>query len=209
MLPSNAGVVPIAASRLNLQRRMHPQIASLMRATLYPYLRDHDCTKQRSPVPGMADRVWWLDHREPEDPPNLRSNTPNSFSNSFEVEMIAGLVEYLVHSNEYDYRDITVLTPYNGQLAAFTERFKSVCSLWLTEDDREALVQDGFLDANYLSTGEDVVAVGGMLKLATIDNFQGEESKVVFLSTVRSNNEDRTSSLHKADLRWLGFWLTH
>ena len=39
MLPSTPGVRPIAASRLNLQRRMHPEIADIMRATLYPFLQ--------------------------------------------------------------------------------------------------------------------------------------------------------------------------
>ena len=38
MLPSTAGTEPIASSRLSIQRRMHPEIADLMRATLYPYL---------------------------------------------------------------------------------------------------------------------------------------------------------------------------
>ena len=39
MVPSVPGVRPIASSRLDLQRRMHPDIADLMRATLYPYLK--------------------------------------------------------------------------------------------------------------------------------------------------------------------------
>ena len=38
MLPSTAGTKPIASSRLSIQRRMHPEIAEIMRATLYPYL---------------------------------------------------------------------------------------------------------------------------------------------------------------------------
>lgn len=39
------------------------------------------------------------------------------------------------------------------------------------------------------------VEIGSMLKLATIDNFQGEESKVVILSTVRSNFDGRVGFL--------------
>ena len=38
MFPSTVGIRPIASSRLNVQRRMDPEIASIMRATLYPYL---------------------------------------------------------------------------------------------------------------------------------------------------------------------------
>ena len=39
MLPSTPGVQPLASSCLDLQRRMHPDVADLMRATLYPFLR--------------------------------------------------------------------------------------------------------------------------------------------------------------------------
>ena len=39
MVPSIPEVQPIASSRLDLQRRMHPDIADLMRATLYPFLQ--------------------------------------------------------------------------------------------------------------------------------------------------------------------------
>ena len=39
MIPSTPEVRPIASSRLDLQRRMHPEIANLMRATLYPFLQ--------------------------------------------------------------------------------------------------------------------------------------------------------------------------
>lgn len=39
MLPSRAEIRPIPSSRLSIQRRMHPDIADIMRATLYPYLQ--------------------------------------------------------------------------------------------------------------------------------------------------------------------------
>lgn len=39
MFPHEPNVLPLPTSRLNLQRRMHPDIADLMRATLYPFLQ--------------------------------------------------------------------------------------------------------------------------------------------------------------------------
>ena len=39
MLPSTTRTKPIASSQLSIQRRMHPEIAEIMRATLYPYLQ--------------------------------------------------------------------------------------------------------------------------------------------------------------------------
>ncbi|KAK3167303.1 hypothetical protein OEA41_010430 [Lepraria neglecta] len=167
-----------------------------MRATLYPYLEDHESTHGRDAVPVMADRVWWLDHQVPEDVPDPRSATAKSCSNAFEVEIVVGLVEHLVNTNEYDFKDITILTPYNGQLAAFTERLSGTCSLWLSETDRESLIDDGLLDPEDIHLGGKTdVQISTMLKLATIDNFQGEESRVVILSTVRSNPEGRVGFL--------------
>ena len=119
-----------------------------------------------------------------------------SFSNAYEVEMVVGLVEYLVNSNEYSYQDITILTPYNGQLAAFTHRLRGTCSLWLSEKDRESLILEGLLDPEEVPHGVKIdIGLASMLKMATIDNFQGEESKVVILSTVRSNFEGRVGFL--------------
>lgn len=39
MFPSRPGAHPVPTSHLTLQRRMHPDIADLSRATLYPYLK--------------------------------------------------------------------------------------------------------------------------------------------------------------------------
>lgn len=39
MIAPSSGIRPIDASRLDLQRRMHPEIADIMRATLYPFLQ--------------------------------------------------------------------------------------------------------------------------------------------------------------------------
>ena len=110
--------------------------------------------------------------------------------------MVAGLVEYLINSNEYSYQDITILTPYNGQLAAFAHRLSGTCSLWLSEEDQNRLLLEGLLDPekDHLRVKTDI-GFASMLRLATIDNFQGEESKVVILSTVRSNFESRVGFL--------------
>lgn len=132
----------------------------------------------------------------PEDTPDPGSSMAKSFSNAYEVEMVVGLVEYLISSNEYDYQAITILTPYNGQLAALTHRLSGTCSLWLSEKDRESLLLEGLLEPEEASFGTKAdINLASMLRLATIDNFQGEESKVVILSTVRSNFEGRVGFL--------------
>ena len=196
MFPSTPGVLPLSTSQLNLQRRMHPEIADLMRATLYPNLQDHESTCQHPSVAGLTDRIWWLNHKEPEDRPDHRSAMSKSYSNAYEVEMIAGLVQYLVNSNEYDFGDIAVLTPYNGQLAALNSRLSMTCSILLGDKDRETLLNLGRLEESEIQRGfKTDVAMTTMLRLASIDSFQGEEAKIVILSTVRSNLEDRVGFL--------------
>ncbi len=57
----------------------------------------------------MADRLYWFDHRIPEDVADPTSALSKSCSNSFEVEVVAGLVQYLISGNAYDLGDIAVL----------------------------------------------------------------------------------------------------
>lgn len=61
----------------------------------------------------MADRMYWFDHRVPEDVSDPNSPTSKSCSNSFEVEMVAGLVKYLISGNAYDLGDIAVLVRFD------------------------------------------------------------------------------------------------
>lgn len=144
----------------------------------------------------MVESLWWLDHQKPEDRPDPRSSMSKSYSNSFEVDMTIGMVQYLVDTNEYDFNDIAILTPYNGQLALLTQKLSGTCSVWLSEKDRENLLDEGLLTEEEAKFGKKAdVGMSSMLRLATIDNFQGEEAKVVILSTVRSNPDDHVGFL--------------
>lgn len=96
-MPRAPGAQSFPVSKLNLQRRMHPDVADLMRATLYPFLQDHPSTS-RLPVAGMAHRTFWLDHQEPEDIPDPLAVGGRSYSNSFECAMISELVRYLLNT---------------------------------------------------------------------------------------------------------------
>ena len=150
----------------------------------------------------MAERLWWLDHQHPESRPDPRSEYAASYCNEFEVEMIHGLVQYLVNTNEYSFGDIAVLTPYNGQLVALNERLSTTCSIWLSQKDRDTLEELSALPGNDVDfideekpNSKSTFEMSSMLRLATIDNFQGEEAKIVILSTVRSNTDDKVGFL--------------
>lgn len=184
MYPREGPAIPTA--HLRTQRRMHPDIADLARATLYPYLEDHDDTSTHPPPIGLADRIYWYDHRHPEDP----ESTTKSHSNSYEIAMVAGLVQHLVNRSAYSLGEIAILTPYSGQLAKLMESLQTTCSVWLNDKDRQTLIDDGLLpesDEEGTVRSKEEVNMADMLRIATIDNFQGEEAKIVILSTVRSD----------------------
>ncbi|KKZ67786.1 hypothetical protein EMCG_06552 [[Emmonsia] crescens] len=193
---SKSGIETLPHSILRVQRRMHPDISQIAKSTLYPQLLDHQSTKLHSAVGGLNDRTYWFDHRIPEDQYFGFSSTKKSFSNRFEVDMVSGLVQYLVRSNAYGLGDIAVLTPYSGQLAQLVQSLHCSCRLWLSERDKEGLVEEGFLtDEELEAPGRVDIDMARMLRISTIDNFQGEEAKIVILTTVRSNPECRPGFL--------------
>lgn len=69
------------------------------------------------------------------------------------------------------------------------------CSIALSDKDKEDLADMGFLDDTGPQQLKSDVEVLPMVRLATIDGFQGEEAKVIILSTVRSNLQDRVGFL--------------
>ncbi|MCJ1250969.1 hypothetical protein MMC30_008199 [Trapelia coarctata] len=180
--------VPI--SRLTVQRRMHPDIADLSRAGDYPYLTDHESTLSHPPISGLNDRLYWFNHRQPESRPDPRSPMAKSHSNRFEVEFCAGMVRYLIEQNGYKLGDIVIITPYNGQLAALTARLGEHCTVRLTDNDRNTLLDEGLLQPGDINPGtsEGSVLLSDMLRIASVDSFQGMEAAIIIFSAVRSND---------------------
>ncbi|RAH41543.1 P-loop containing nucleoside triphosphate hydrolase protein, partial [Aspergillus brunneoviolaceus CBS 621.78] len=146
-------------TQLNIQRRMHPSVANLVRETLYPKLQDHISTTMYPAVAGMKHRLFWLDHRNTEDDGDP-SDPMHSKTNTWEVHMVISLVRHLLRQGKYGPGEIAVLTPYPSGRG---ER-------WL--QGQRVVSKGSLLDA---------------LRLSTVDNFQGEEATVVIVSLVRSN----------------------
>ncbi|KAI4197444.1 MAG: hypothetical protein LQ348_002163 [Seirophora lacunosa] len=187
-------------SSLEVQRRMHPSIAELIRSTLYPKLQDHRLVSTHPEVDGMRKRLFWLDHNEKEDA--SPSNLAQSFSktNAWEVEMTAALVSHLIRQGIYRNEDIAVLTPYLGQLQKLKQRLRSSFAIVVGDRDLEDMEAKGLED----DSGEGTNASKGnvrkttlldALRIASVDNFQGEEAKVIVISLVRSNDERKCGFL--------------
>ncbi|RAH69049.1 uncharacterized protein BO66DRAFT_421080 [Aspergillus aculeatinus CBS 121060] len=184
-------------TQLNIQRRMHPSVANLVRETLYPKLQDHISTTMYPAVAGMKHRLFWLDHRNTEDDGDP-SDPMHSKTNTWEVHMVISLVRHLLRQGKYGPGEIAVLTPYVGQLRMLKDILEQEMTLIIGERDTEGLGEAEVTEiANEPSgrgerwlQGQRVVSKGSLLdalRLSTVDNFQGEEATVVIVSLVRSN----------------------
>ncbi|KAI1414329.1 hypothetical protein F5Y13DRAFT_197779 [Hypoxylon sp. FL1857] len=187
---------------LETQRRMHPSVSELIRSTLYPSLEDGGAVAQYPEVCGMKGRLFWLHHESLEDQVAQPDPTTTSHTNTFEVEMTIALVQHLVRQGSYDAEDIAVITPYLGQLHRLRREMNNLFEISVGERDLEEL---DALDADK-ATDENVIAQPNKpnvvkrtllksIRLATVDNFQGEEAKVVVVSLVRSNNANKCGFL--------------
>jgi superfamily I DNA and/or RNA helicase len=93
---------------LETQRRMHPSIAQLVRDTLYPNLEDAPSVSEYPEVMGMRKRLFWLDHRVPENDSSEADGNSTSHWNSHEIKMTLALVNHLFQQGEYKEQDIAV-----------------------------------------------------------------------------------------------------
>ena len=191
------GAPELPFSSLKTQRRMHPSISELIRSTLYPQLEDHQSVSNYPKVCGMRDRLYWLDHNQQEDKTTSGSTASFSKSNAFEVETVAAIVSHLTRQGEYSSEDIAVLTPYLGQLRAIKQRLGSTFEIVIGYKDDEAMVAHGIkndMNATQITQARKTTLLKA-LRLSTVDNFQGEEAKIIIISLVRSNDERKCGFL--------------
>ncbi|KAJ5561386.1 hypothetical protein N7461_000147 [Penicillium sp. DV-2018c] len=179
----------IPFNTLETQRRMHPSIARLIRETIYPNLKDDPSVAEYPEVQGMRRRLFWLDHRHLEG--GCSDNDPMSMShwNEYEINMTVALVKHLIQQGRYRHGDIAVLTPYLGQLHRLRQRLTELCAIMISDHDQYDLEQAGLGngDIGGVRKPKTKASPSQTLRVATVDNFQGEEAKVVVISLVRSN----------------------
>lgn len=196
--PPHATDVRIPFSILETQRRMHPSISELIRSTLYPSLKDAETVSAYPDVVGIKERLFWLHHEQLEA--GAASNDPlkTSHSNDFEIEMTAALVSHLIRQGKYGQGDIAVITPYLGQLHKLRRRMESMFEICLNDrdlDDLEALdeASEGPEPRKPATVHKSTLLKS--VRVATVDNFQGEEAKVIVISLVRSNPQNKCGFL--------------
>lgn len=174
-------LVPV--SQLDTQRRMHPSIAELVRAPLYPTLKDHPSTLERETVPGMRHRLYWMDHQNFEDAHDFSEPGSKSKTNEWEADMVVSLVRHIQRQGKYKRSEIAVLTPYLAQLRVLRRKLSAVCDLMVGERDLEDLsredlsreVDDTITPSEVRNNDTTNLQIGNLidgLRLSTSDNFQ-------------------------------------
>ncbi|UKZ79236.1 hypothetical protein TrVFT333_006986 [Trichoderma virens FT-333] len=197
--PPHLADLRLPFSTLDTQRRMHPYISELVRSTLYPSLQDAENVTKYPKVAGMKERLFWLHHDRLEDGAASHEPLNTSHSNEFEVEMTVSLISHLVRQGEYSQDDIAVITPYLGQLHKLRRRMESMFEICLNDRDLAEL------EDMYESKGQEASTTAKKqagkttllksVRAATVDNFQGEEAKVIIISLVRSNLQNKCGFL--------------
>ncbi|KAJ2931227.1 hypothetical protein H1R20_g5802, partial [Candolleomyces eurysporus] len=192
-------------SQINVQRRMRPEISNLIRQTLYPGLIDNELVEHYPDVRGIQNNVFFLDHDHPENDGNAE-DTASKF-NVYEVEMIRDLVLYLLRQGCYSQDgDIVVLCAYLGQLAKVRDALHSLVAVVIDERDQKELAdREEEVDEIRQETVVEHVKISSRVRLRTVDNYQGEEAKVVILSLVRNAGGNDRPSAERGLKRTIGF----
>lgn len=173
-------------SRLDVQRRMRPSISSLIRNSLYPRLQDHELVLKYPDVRGIAKNLYFVTHNHRE---NGGGDDTASKYNVYEVEMIRDLVLYLLRQGCYSGEgDIVVLCAYLGQLARLRDALAGDVVTVIDERDQAELAdREAEIDSNDEFSSIDHLKVTKRVRLRTVDNYQGEEGKIIILSLVRNS----------------------
>lgn len=178
---------------LTIQRRMHPTIANLVRSTIYPNLRDAENVKEYPELAGFKRRLFWFHHEVPENSSGRSSANQFSYTNRHEISIVKDLLGYLNRQAAYGDGQIAVITPYAGQLRELKIHLGTAYNVTMNEQDAEE--QERY----NLSVNLQEHRNRKLIRVATVDNFQGEEGEVVIVSLVRSNSSGRCGFLSESN----------
>ncbi|CAK9210253.1 unnamed protein product [Sphagnum troendelagicum] len=180
---------------LELQHRMRPEVSQLVRTLTYPKLRDSQKVKDYPQLKGVSKNLVFIDHEYPEgEDTGIQQASEDGLSkqNNHEAKMIPKLVHYMLQQG-YKTHQLVVLTPYLGQLRvirAALAHFKAVLND-KDADDLSQFEQDPISADGAVENGAAKLSI----RLATIDNYQGEEADVVLISLVRNNDKGQIGFL--------------
>jgi len=192
-----AAVLP--TSLLGIQHRMHPLISAIPRLTTYPELHDAPSTLDRPKVHGLQSRLIFIDHDHSEDFHSTQTERVDAISktNQHEVELVVACVRYLFQQG-YMPQNLVVLTPYLGQLLKIQKALSSTWNVFI--DDMDFNEAKSFLQGiEGFEAARNMGPVDSSVRVATIDNYQGEEADIVIASLVRGNADHNIGFLREPE----------
>ncbi|XP_065333829.1 NFX1-type zinc finger-containing protein 1-like isoform X2 [Cloeon dipterum] len=142
---------------LQVQHRMAPEISQLIVPLIYRNLQNHQSVYNKPLLQSLIKRVSFVSHNSMEG--EMKKNP--SKRNKCEAKFLIALSKHLLSQRGYTPDEFTILTTYKGQLALIKELIKND-----TSEFAENLAN---------------------VRVAVVDDFQGEESNIILLSLVRSN----------------------
>lgn len=126
----------------------------------------------------------------------FQASERNTKKNVHEVLFLLSLADYLL-SQGYNPQDIVILCTYNGQ--AF--EFISVCMWKILSNSYPTktytISSSNFPSCFWILILKEIKRRGKIapIRVSVVDNFQGEESKIILLSLVRKNDENNIGFL--------------
>ncbi|OHT10180.1 hypothetical protein TRFO_20550 [Tritrichomonas foetus] len=159
---------------LSVQRRMHPDICNLVRNVFYQNggggerIVDDVTTNELGIPYGIPYRVRFFMHDYKQS-----VSTGRSYENPEEAKFCAALVPFFI-CRGYKPSDITIISLYKGQRFAIVRELKSLYDTFSLSSSSRLF--DSFGGAK-----------PHQIKVVVLDNFQGEENKIIIVSTTRSD----------------------
>lgn len=99
-----------SCNQLTRQHRMRPEIVKLLTPSIYNTLESDQSVYEFPNVKGLNVNLFFFNHENYEI-----THNEVSYSNQYEAKFLINWANYLVLQG-YDVKDITILTPYMGQL---------------------------------------------------------------------------------------------
>jgi len=170
----------LVGQRLSVQYRMAPAIGSLISYCFYDSLLDTGRGEPINAIASLPDKlgttVTWLDtspaaEKSFDRRPSGKNSNQHSFENEFEANVIIKLLEELSVSKNLNDFLLTGDSPQIGVICMYKEQVR--------------LLRKKLQGIQWLRNLQD----DGILKIDTVDSYQGKENSIIIVSLVRNNHE--------------------
>ncbi|KRX01009.1 P-loop containing nucleoside triphosphate hydrolase [Pseudocohnilembus persalinus] len=165
----------IPSSFLGIQKRMRPEIANYIREIYGEDYKDDESVKSYEDVKGFQGNVQLFSYQVDQNKIEHRKKNTKTIVNKYEAEILANLLFYILEIQQYTMEQVTVLSMYTGQVDELQKQIYEILKFQL------CISQEKY--KQYFEYKE-------KLKITSVDSFQGQESEIILLSTVRSNKDN-------------------